>query len=121
MKKNTNQVISLNVTDVVPVNNKNIGDMTLNELFNYDEIEIIKTKKSLKFIRETDEHSMVFELRKKNGLQSISQHTFKKTKDKITLKQSAKELYKEGKTQQEIAEILGIYQSQVSLILRDKF
>ncbi|TKI46654.1 helix-turn-helix domain-containing protein [Lysinibacillus tabacifolii] len=121
MTNKKNQIISLNVNDIAPATNKNIGDMTLNEIFGDDEISIKKTKKSLKFIKETDEHTMVFSLKKKEGLQSVNQHIFQKTKDKTSIKKLAKELYKEGHTQEDIGDILGIHQSQVSLILRDKY
>lgn len=67
MTNKKNQIINLNVNDIAPATNKNIGDMTLNEIFGDDEISIKKTKKSLKFIKETDEHTMVFSLKKKEG------------------------------------------------------
>lgn len=117
-----NQVVTLNVSGLAPVNNqKNIGEMTLNELFNDTDVEIIKTKKSLKLIKDTEENSIVFEMKKKEGLEITNHYKFHKTKDKSILQKTAKELYREGHTQKEIADILGMHQSQISLILRDKY
>ncbi len=96
---------------------KELGEMTLNQLINQDDVEIKKrnNKTTIKKITQTETISM--EIRTYDKGVTVSQSKFSMPDKKMDLKDVAKQMKKEGKTQSEIADLLGTTQPYVSKML----
>ncbi|WP_396128905.1 sigma factor-like helix-turn-helix DNA-binding protein [Exiguobacterium mexicanum] len=93
--------------------------MTLDEIFSDDNVEIYKKKNYVKLIREDEDIILTVDLKKRNGLESVTSRKYNKNLTKEETRDLIKELYYEEKlTQAEIADIVGLTQPQISVILK---
>lgn len=100
---------------------QNIGNMTLNELMNQEDVEIIKKGKSVKMKRALENKTISIEVRSYDDGQTISQSKFNKPESKKDLAETVRRMYYEDKMRQEdIAFTLDISQAYVSILLNKK-
>ncbi|CAM3386278.1 MULTISPECIES: hypothetical protein [Saccharibacillus] len=111
-------------TAVVKVNKKNnlfpdsFANLTLNELISREDVDIVKKGNKLSLSRKTASDNLTLEYTTFDEAESITLTTVKKTKKKKELADLAKKMYKEGKTQNEIAQYIDASQPYVSKLLK---
>ena len=97
-----------------------LDSFTLSDLLRDKEAEILKKGSVLKVRKRVDDHLVTLEVRSYPDGMSLSQSSFKNNGKKKKLAGTVKAMRAEGKTQQEIAYNLGISQSYVVKLLKNK-
>jgi len=99
---------------------KEISKMTLNELMNQDDVEIIKKRNIVKMKKTMEDQTISLEVHRYNYGETISQSRFNKPKNKKDLVEVVKKMYnEENLTQKQIAFNLDISQAYVSILLKE--
>lgn len=99
---------------------KELGEMTLNQLFSQNDVEVKKKNNKTMLKKVTPTETISMEISTYIDGITISQSKFNMPQKKKDLKNVAKQLKKEGRTQTEIADLLGTTQPYVSKLLKEK-
>ncbi len=99
---------------------EHIGNLTLNELARQRDITMTKKDNMLVIKRVTDKEILNVKYHAYEDGAIISQSHIDVPRKKMDLHHTAKQLYKENKTQTEIADILNVSQPYVSKMLKMK-
>ena len=97
----------------------NIGNMTLYELMEQRDVEVYKKDNLLKMKRKTASETLSIEIRSYEDADIISQSRTKLDRPFNQMGETIAQLRAEGKTQSEVAEMLGTTQTNVSKIERE--
>lgn len=97
---------------------KDIGDMTLRELLVSKDVEVHKKDNYLKMKRKTSTETVTIEVRSYDDTAVISQSRTSLNKPFNQMTSTIAQMRAEGKTQAEVAEILGTTQTNISRIER---
>ncbi len=108
-------IIKAGAGNLVP---KDIADMTLKDLMSSQDVEIHKKDNVLKLKRRTASETIMVEVRSYDDTAVISQSRTCRTKPFSQMETTITKLRAEGKTQAEIADILGTTQPNISKIER---
>ena len=95
---------------------KDIGDMTLNELLGRRDVEVHKKDNILKMKRKTSTETLTIEVRSYDDASVVSQSRTSLDKPFNQMGSTIAKMRAEGKTQAEVAEILGTTQTNISRI-----
>ena len=95
---------------------KGIGDMTLNELLMSKDVEVHKKDNVLKMKRKTSHDALMVEIRTYEDTSVVSQAQTRLDKPFNQMGETIAQLRAEGKTQAEVADILGTTPSNISKI-----
>lgn len=96
---------------------KEVGEMTLNQLLAQDGVEIKKKDNKTLIKRVTPTETISMEIRTYDNGITYSQSKFSMPEKKMDLKDVAKQMKNEGKTQAEIADLLGTSQPYISKMI----
>lgn len=100
-------------SDIIP---ESIGNMTLNELLASKDVEVHKRKNSLKMKRTTPSESLLVEIRTYEDATVATQAKTLLNKPFNQMGETIAQLRAEGKTQAEVADILGTTPSNICKI-----
>ncbi len=106
--------VSVQKNSILP---KEVGEMTLNQLLAHDGVEIRKKDNRTMIKRVTPSETISMEIRTYENGSTYSQSRFSTPERKMDLKDIAKKMKREGKTQAEIADLLGTSQPYISRML----
>lgn len=95
---------------------KDIGDMTLNELLGRRDVEVYKKDNVLKMKRKTSTETLTIEVRSYEDTSVVSRARTSLNKPFNQMGGTIAKMRAEGKTQAEVAEILGTTQTNISRI-----
>lgn len=99
--------------DMVP---RDIGDMTLRELMSSKDAEVHKKDNVLKIKRRTPSETIMVEVRSYDDTTTIFQSQTHRDRPFSRMGSTIAKMRAEGKTQAEVAEILGTTQTNISKI-----
>ena len=99
--------------DMVP---KDIGDMTLKELMSSKDVDVRKKDNVLKMKRRTPSETVMIEVRSYDDTAIVSQSRTSRDKPFSQMETTIAQLRAEGRTQAEVADILGTTQTNISKI-----
>lgn len=120
VREDTNNIVTISANNLLDTNDIPIGDLTLNELLADEDIEFRKKKNQITLIKADDNYIVTIDLKTRPGLNSIVANKYDKDSSPELKKQIIYELYhEEKKTQSEIADIVGLTQPQISVILKN--
>ncbi|MDD6511980.1 hypothetical protein [Sharpea azabuensis] len=95
---------------------KDIADMTLGDLMSSKDVEIHKKDNVLKIKRRTTSETIMLEIRSFDDTSIVSQSKTNRDRPFSQMKKTIAKLRAEGKTQAEVADILGTTQTNISKI-----
>ena len=95
---------------------KNIADMTLGELMSSNDVEIHKKENVLKMKRITESEIISIEVRSYDDTTTVLKSQTHRDKRFSQMGSTIAQMRKEGKTQAEVADILGTTQTNISKI-----
>ena len=101
--------------DMIP---KGIGDMTLKDLIFSPDVEVHKKDNVLKLRRRTSSETVMLEIRSYDDAATVSQSRTYRDKPFSHMESTIAQMRAEGKTQAEVATILGTTQTNISKIER---
>lgn len=101
--------------DMIP---KGIGDMTLKDLIFSPDVEVHKKDNVLKLRRRTSSETVMLEIRSYDDAATVSQSRAYRDKPFSHMESTIAQMRAEGKTQAEVAAILGTTQTNISKIER---
>lgn len=93
-----------------------LSDMTFGDLLASEGVEIHKKDNVLKLKKKTPSETVMVEVRKYDDTNIVSESKIYRTKPFSQMKTTIAQLRKEGRTQAEVAEILGTTQTNISKI-----
>lgn len=99
--------------DMVP---KDIGDMTLRELMSSKDVEVRKKDNVLKMKRRTPSETIMLEVRSYDDTAIVAQSRTPHDKPFSQMGSTIAKMRSEGRTQAEVADILGTTQTNISKI-----
>ena len=99
--------------EIIP---RDIGDMSLNELLGRRDVEVHKKDNILKMKRKTSTETLTIEVRSYDDASVVSQSRTSLDKPFNQMGTTIAKMRAEGKTQAEVAEILGTTQTNISKI-----
>lgn len=99
--------------DMVP---QDIGDMTLKDLMFCKDVEVHKKNNVLKMRRTTPSETVMVEIRSYDDAATVSQSRALRDKPFSQMESTIAQMRAEGKTQAEVAAILGTTQTNISKI-----
>jgi DNA-binding CsgD family transcriptional regulator len=102
-------------SDMIP---KDIGDMTLKELIFSPDVEVHKKDNILKMRKSTSSETVMLEIRSYDDAATVSQSRTYRDKPFSHMESTIAQMRAEGKTQAEVATILGTTQTNISKIER---
>jgi DNA-binding CsgD family transcriptional regulator len=102
-------------SDMIP---KDIGDMTLKELIFSPDVEVHKKDNILKMRKSTSSETVMLEIRSYDDAATVSQSRTYRDKPFSHMESTIAQMRAEGKTQAEVAAILGTTQTNISKIER---
>ena len=105
MKKGTGDMVS-----------RDIGDMTLRELISSTDAEVHKKDNVLKVKRRTPSETIMVEVRSYDDTAIVSQSRTCRDRPFSQMESTIAKMREEGKTQAEVADILGTTQTNISKI-----
>ena len=108
-------IIKNSVGDMVP---KNIADMTLRDLMSSTDVEVHKKDNVLKMKRRTSSETIMVEVRSHDNTTIVSKSRTNRDRPFSQMETTIAQLRAEGKTQAEVADILGTTQTNISKIER---
>ena len=108
-------IIKNSVGDMVP---KNIADMTLRDLMSSTDVEVHKKDNVLKMKRRTSSETIMVEVRSHDNTTIVSKSRTNRDRPLSQMETTISQLRAEGKTQAEVADILGTTQTNISKIER---
>lgn len=108
-----NDIMKAGASTMVP---KDIADMTLKDLMSSKDVEIHKKDNVLRLKRRTPSETIMVEVRSYDDAAIISQSRTCRTKPFSQMETTISQLRAEGKTQSEIADLLGTTQPNISKI-----
>lgn len=99
--------------DMIP---SNIGEMTLNQLMSEGDVEIRKKDNILKMKRRTPSETIMVEVRSYDDTAIVFQSQTHRGKPFSQMESTIAQMRAEGRTQSEVADILGTTQTNISKI-----
>lgn len=97
---------------------KNIADMTLRDLMSSTDVEVHKKDNVLKMKRRTSSETIMVEIRSHDNTTIVSKSRTNRDRPFSQMETTIAQLRAEGKTQAEVADILGTTQTNISKIER---
>ncbi len=95
---------------------KDIADMTLKDLMSGKDVEIHKKENVLKMKRRTESETILVEIRSYDDTTTVSKSQTYRDRPFSHMRSTIAQMRKEGKTQAEVADILGTTQTNISKI-----
>ena len=95
---------------------RDIGDMTLKELMSSKDVEVRKKDNVLRMKRRTQSETVMLEVRSYDDTAIVSQSRTLRDKPVSHMETTIAQLRAEGRTQAEVADILGTTQTNISKI-----
>lgn len=106
-------IIKKGASDMVP---KDIADMTLRDLMSSKDVEVRKKDNVLKMKRRTPSETVMVEVRSYDDTAIVSQSRTYRDRPFSQMETTIAQLRAEGRTQAEVADILGTTQTNISKI-----
>ena len=109
------KLIKKGAGDMLP---RDIGEMTIGELMSSKDVEVRKKNNVLRMKRRTQSETVMLEIRSDDDTTIVSQSRTFRDKPVSHMEATIAQLRKEGRTQAEVADILGTTQTNISKIER---
>lgn len=108
-----NDIMEKDKNCIVPMN---IADMTIEKLMSSEDVEIYKKRNVLKLKRTTPTETIQVEIRTYDDATTVSHSRVHRDKNFCQMESTIAQMRAEGKTQAEVASLLGTTQTNISKI-----